>query len=245
MKTFNGTVPLKTPLTIYDLSFRVNVSPKRKTMQITVERDGSLILTLPPEANDQQARDFVREKRRWIYKKLAEKQQLRSDAQQKQFVNGEGFLYLGRSYRLKLVEPSDRQQPLSLTHGRFCLNKEVVDRGNSKETFIRWYATRGKGWLDRKAQEYYRRMEVEPAGIKIQDLGYRWGSCTRSGWLNFHWKTILLPAKMAEYVLVHELAHLHEPNHTAEFWHRVERAMPDYVERKQWIAEHGMEVKGL
>ena len=79
----------------------------------------------------------------------------------------------------------------------------------------------------------------------MQDLGYRWGSCGKGEMLYFHWKTILLPARIAEYVVVHELVHLHEPNHSAEFWQRLERAMPDYEERKQWLAEHGMDVEGL
>ncbi len=88
-------------------------------------------------------------------------------------------------------------------------------------------------------------MEVQPVGLKVQDLGYRWGSCGKGDWLYFHWKTILLPAPVAEYVVVHELAHLHEPHHTPEFWLRVERAMPDYTRRKTWLAEHGMEVEGI
>lgn len=88
-------------------------------------------------------------------------------------------------------------------------------------------------------------MEVAPAGVKVQELGYRWGSCGKGDWLYFHWKAILLPARIAEYVLVHELAHLHEPHHTPAFWRRVERVMPDYAQRKAWLAEHGMDVEGL
>ena len=61
----------------------------------------------------------------------------------------------------------------------------------------------------------------------------------------FHWKTILLPKHIAEYVVVHEMVHLHEPHHTAEFWLRLERAMPDYAQRKSWLAEHGIEVEGF
>jgi predicted metal-dependent hydrolase len=64
-------------------------------------------------------------------------------------------------------------------------------------------------------------------------------------WLYFHWKTILLPARIAEYVVVHEIAHLHEPHHTPAFWMRVERAMPDYVQRRAWLAEHGIDVEGI
>ena len=97
-------------------------------------------------------------------------------------------------------------------------------------------------WL---AQGFASFLKVQPAGLKVQDLGYRWGSCGKGEMRYFHWKTILLPARIAEYVVVHELVHLHEPNHSAEFWRRLERAMPDYEECKQWLAEHGMDVEGL
>lgn len=86
---------------------------------------------------------------------------------------------------------------------------------------------------------------MAPAGVRVQELGYRWGSCGKGRWLYFHWKTILLPRTIAEYVVIHELVHLHTAHHTPAFWHRLERALPDYERRKQWLAEHGMEVEGL
>ena len=67
----------------------------------------------------------------------------------------------------------------------------------------------------------------------------------KGDWLYFHWKSILLPARIAEYVVVHEIAHLHEPHHTPAFWLRVERAMPDFGQRKAWLAEHGIDVEGI
>lgn len=159
----------------------------------------------------------------------------------KEFVGGEGFLYLGRSYRLKLVAHQD--VPLRLAGGRFCLRRDAL--ASASEHFIRWYAERARVWLAGRVMGYQVRMEAQPAGVRVQDLGYRWGSCGKGDWLYFHWKTILLPARIADYVLVHEMAHLHEPHHTPAFWLRVERVMPDYAQRKEWLAEHGMDVEGV
>lgn len=83
-----------------------------------------------------------------------------------------------------------------------------------------------------------------PAELRVRDLGFRWGSCG-DGTLNFHWATILLPPRIVEYVVVHELVHLVEKNHTPEFWQRVERAMPDFEDRKRWLAAQGAEFVGL
>lgn len=228
-------------LTVDDLQFTLRRSLRRRTLQITVERDGKLVLSSPPDVDAARLEAFVLEKRFWIYTKLAEKEQLRRCVPTKEYVDGEGFFYLGRSYRLRLVD--GQCVPVKLLHGRFLLRRDLVEDG--RDHLIQWYSNRAKGWLWGKAQEYLTRMEVKPAGVKVQDLGYRWGSCGKGDWLYFHWKTILLPAHIAEYMVVHELAHLHQPHHTPEFWLRVERAMPDFERRKNWLAEHGMEVEGI
>lgn len=234
--------PVKLPmLQVNDLLFEVRRSASRRTMQITVERDGELVLSAPPEVDEAALRTFVLEKRLWIYTKLAEKDRLQRQVPRKEFVSGEGFLYLGRSHRLKLLDTQD--VPLKLVAGRFCLRRGDVPL--ARDHFIRWYTERAKTWLANRVAEYQARMEVSPAGVKVQDLGYRWGSCGKGDWLYFHWKAILLPARIAEYVVVHEIAHLHEPHHTPAFWLRVERAMPDYAQRKAWLAEHGIDVEGI
>lgn len=224
-----------------DLQFTIRRSSRRRTMQITVERTGELILSAPPEVSIKQLREFVSEKRFWIYTKLAEKDRLQRKMPLKNFVSGEGFLYLGRTHRLKLVD--DQNSPLKLVNGRFALRHDA--QASAREYFIRWYSERARIWLSGRVADYLSRMEVAPAGVKVQDLGYRWGSCGKGDWLYFHWKTILLPARIAEYVVVHEIAHLHEPHHTPAFWLRVERAMPDYAQRRAWLAEHGIDVEGI
>lgn len=230
-----------THLQVDELEFEVRLSDRRKTLQVTVDRGGELVLAAPTGVDDTKLRDFVRSKRYWIYKKLAEKAQLQRPIPRKEYVDGEGFLYLGRSYRLKLVD--DQKEPLKMANGRFLLRRDLADQGRNH--FIRWYSSRGKDWLTAKANEYCSRMEVDPAGVKVQDLGYRWGSCGKGNWLYFNWKTMLLPRTIAEYVVVHELVHLHEAHHTPQFWHRLERAMPDYERRKKWLAGHGIEVEGI
>lgn len=228
-------------LQVDDLQFAVRHSARRRTLQITVERGGELVLSAPAEADEARLRAFVQEKRFWVYTKLAEKDRLQRQVPRKEFVGGEGFLYLGRSHRLKLVDRQD--VPLKLTAGQFCLRRDALPA--AREHFVRWYSERAKIWLSSRVLEYATRMDVTPAGVKVQDLGYRWGSCGKGAWIYFHWKAILLPVRIAEYVAVHEIAHLHEPHHTSAFWLRVERAMPDFAQRKTWLAEHGIDVEGI
>lgn len=230
-----------TNLVIDDLEFDVRRSARRRALEITVDRDGALVLSAPEEAEDAHLHDFIRRKRQWIYKQLARHESQPPPPRSKEFVEGEGFPYLGRTYRLRIV--SDADAPVKLQAGRFAMTAKSA--ANGREHLITWYCERAKPWLWTKVRAYAPRMEVRPTGLRVQDLGYRWGSCGKGDRLYFHWKSILLPARIAEYVVVHEMAHLHEPHHTPGFWQRVERAMPDYLQRKTWLAEHGVEVEGL
>lgn len=228
-------------LTVNDLRFELRRSDRRRALEITVDRGGELILSAPPSVPDARLREFVQRKRMWVYRQLARREALGDARPRKAFVDGEGFAYLGRNYRLRLVAESD--SAVKLQGGRFIVPRALAPHGH--QHLIRWYCARAQPWLSAKVREYSGRMEVEPAGVRVQDLGYRWGSCGKGGWVFFHWKTILLPAHIAEYVVVHELAHLHERHHTPAFWRRVERAMPGFEGGKMWLHEHGRMVDGL
>jgi hypothetical protein len=117
-------------LRVDDLQFDVRRSSRRRTMQITVERNGDLILSAPPHVSDVMLLTFVQGKRFWIYTKLAEKERLRRPVPRKEFVDGEGFLYFGRSCRLKLV--AEQEIPLKLIQRRFTLRRDAVKNGRCR-----------------------------------------------------------------------------------------------------------------
>ncbi len=78
--------------------------------------------------------------------------------------------------------------------------------------------------------------------ITIRDQKSRWGSCSSRGTLSFNYRLIFAPSKVLDYVVVHELCHLTHMNHSSDFWHMVERIMPDYRVHKKWLKEHGHEL---
>lgn len=229
---------MKESFIINELEFELRRSNRRKTVGITVDRQGELVVSAPTSCPVELIRGFVEEKRLWIYTKLAEKEMLLPPRSRKEFVTGEGFPYLGRNYRLKLVDAERGQPPLRLYQGRFLLDRQRKD--DWKKRFILWYADHAVPWLEHRLNLLKDRVGVISSGVKVRDLGSRWASCNAAGILNFHWRTILLPARIIEYVIVHELVHLAEPHHSPEFWRRVERAMPDFAARKKWLAENGV-----
>jgi len=227
-------------LIIDNLSFELRRSPKRKTIGVIVERNGDLTLSAPKDCSIEKIEDVTKKKLLWIYTKLAQKELLFQPPKKKEYLTGENHFYLGRTYRLLLYDPPTTKktfEPLSLNHGRFMLVRS--ERQEAQKHFNNWYATRGKTWLEKKVSQFADRIGVAPKGVEIRDLGYRWGSCGQNGILNFHWKTITLPTKIIEYIVVHEMVHLIEPHHQSEFWRKLERSMPDFGERKNWLALNG------
>lgn len=224
-------------LTVDELTLEVRRSSRRRHLELLIDRGGELVLAAPESLDTEAMASFVREKKLWLYTKLAEKASRLQPPQGKQFVSGEGFPYLGRSYRLLLVSETSQQVPLKLENGRFKLLRSLAGQG--REIFIRWYAHHARAWLKKRSRLWTPRFEVQPKGMEVRDLGYRWGSCGKAGILNFHWATILLPPSVVDYVIVHELAHLIEPNHTPVFWQQISRVLPDYEQRKIWLAEKG------
>ena len=224
-------------LTIGDLEFELRRSARRKTIGITVDRDGSLLLHAPTDCPRSTIEQVAETKQVWVHTKLAEKEMLNASAVEKEYVPGEGFYYLGRSYRLGFVEDDDAPE-LGLYGGFFEMRADCRERARS--VFIDWYTQHAQPWLEKRVDRFFGPMGVEPQDIGVRDLGYRWGSCGVRA-IHFHWRTILLPPRIIDYVIVHELAHVEEPNHGDAFWKRVERAMPGYRERKRWLAENGAE----
>ncbi len=227
-------------LVIDTLTFELRRSPKRKSIGITIDREGGLILTAPQDCPMEAIERTAREKQVWVHTKLAEKNLFFHPSRPKAFVSGEGFFYLGRSYRLLLFMPSSAEvdlPALRLHQGRFRLRRGEQHR--AQDHFVRWYTDHGRPWILRRVDLLSARVGVSPGAVEVRDLGYRWGSCGKNASLNFHWRTILLPPRIIEYIVAHELAHLNDPHHGPDFWRRLERAMPDFAMRKEWLAASG------
>ena len=227
-------------LVVGDLVLAVAPSSDRKTIEIVVERDASLVLKAPPTATIERAKQFVAAKRPWVYRKLAEKDALTGPPVVKQFVEGEGFAYLGRSYRLTLTPDAGAKEGVRLERGRFHL---PASRAHEGATAMRhWYTRVGEEWLRRRVRPWASRLGEEAVEAEVRDLGYRWGSArpaTGPQRINVHWATLQLPPSLIDYVLVHELAHLQETNHTPDFWKIVGGLMPTYEHHKATLATIG------
>jgi predicted metal-dependent hydrolase len=209
----------------------------RATASIYIERDGAVSLLVPKELSDNQIEDLLEAKRKWIYRNQAEWHDLNATRVHREFVNGEGFLYLGRTYRLKLVD--QQEEPLMLKNGYFSLMLNGGSATEADQAFRDFYRNKGKEKIPERVDFFKGRMGVETKAVKVMELKNRWASCTPNGNLNFHWKCMMAPPTILDYIIVHELSHLIHANHTEAFWNEVDKVLPDYVDRKEWLKVHG------
>jgi hypothetical protein len=227
---------------VHDIEYHLLPGAPRKTTDIVIERDGQITVRPPVGMVPEQVDQTVLSKRMWIYRNLAEWKDLNATRVVREWVNGESFPYLGSRYRLQLV--ADQDEPLKLKDGSFHLHRSVIDQGGSEAAqaaFIRFYTDRGHDRLQKRVAFFSPRVGVRAPSVAVRDTGYRWAACLPKGDLHFHWKCLMAPLTVIDYIVVHELCHLHHRDHTDAFWNEVDKVMPNYRDRKDWLRRHGAE----
>lgn len=215
---------------------------RRKTASIYIERDGAVTVRVPDNLAEAEIAALIEGKRYWIHKHLTEWRELNAAQVAREYVNGEGFLYLGRSYRLQWV--ADQTVPLQLKGGYFLLRRDPQTQANPEEAFRAFYREQAHSRIPERVARYAPAFGVPPPEVHIMDLGHRWASANAAaadgkGRLNFHWRCLMAPLTALDYIVSHELTHLLVPDHSPAFWSELDKVLPDYPERQRWLREHG------
>jgi len=218
-----------------DITFNIKKS-KRKTLSIYIERDGTVTVIAPENSTDKEIEGVIKKKEYQIYKLLAEWELTNSTKVEREFVNGQSFLYLGKNYRLEIVR-EEQKKPLILKNGYFLLRKK--DESMAKQLFIGFYKEKGLPKIVERVERYQKRINVNPKQIRIMELQNRWASCSEKGNLNFHWKCTMAPLDVLNYIVVHELVHLIHKNHTKAFWNEIDTIIPEYQNHIEWLKING------
>lgn len=216
-------------LAIDSLVFEVRRSARRKTLGLTVDRGGELVIYAPESSDPGELARWTRSKLLWVHRKLLKKTDVLPRVREPEFVSGESFSYLGKNYRLKILRGV--KDSFSFDGKNFVLSRSA--RSKAADHFRRWYIQTGSAWLRDRVSLLSRKLGVSAKRLYVRDLGYRWGSCGKNGALYFNWKILQLPPRVTDYVIAHELAHLLEPNHGPELWRILDRSLPDWSARSE------------
>lgn len=206
----------------------------RKTLNISVERDRSIVVRAPHYLTADKIDRIVQSKRQWIKEKLNHSQKYPLVTDNKEFVSGETLMYLGKNYQLLVV--GEEFEGIEFDQ-RFKISK--LNQPKANELFKKWYLKQALIKIEPLATKYAKSLGVKYNQFKTSEMKYRWGSCTPANNIIFNWRIIKAPIFVLEYLVAHELVHLIENNHTPRFWNILSIQVPNYEKAKNWLMKNG------
>ena len=220
------------------IDIKIEKTDRRKTVSIFIERDGSVRVLAPSSLNDEKIEETVRSKQYQVFKKLAKWRELNQGKVNRQFVNGQSFMYFGRNYRLSIVE--NQGVPLKLCKGHLTLSRNKQDK--AEKVFKQFYKEKAEKKIAERLILIEDKFQQKPSSIKVLELQNRWASWTPKNGLKFHWKCAMAPVPVLDYIITHEMVHLKYPNHSPDFWNELDKKMPNYKEYENWLKQNGVKM---
>ena len=214
------------------IDFQVCIShdrPKRK-VAIHVYPDGSVQVDAPEGAGDSEIRDAVRKQARWVLKHVSDARQQREHVLARQYVSGESHFYLGRRHLLKVIVAPDEHATVKLLRGRLDVCCPKATPGLVKDLLRGWYRERAKEYLQNRLAIHADRLPWLSATPywKLVPMQKQWGSCSPKGVISLNPHLVKAPRDCVDYVLLHELCHLREHNHSERYYQLLGQLMPEW-----------------
>lgn len=217
------------------LDINVIRSPRKKSMHIVIERNGTVSVQVPESIEDERILSILKSKEYEIHKKLIYWKELNNEQIERQYVSGQSFMYLGKNYNLHLVE--GQKQNLVFKDGKFLLSEKTL---SPRDAFVKFYKKQAKLKIEERLLLYQDTVNKMPGKVEIRELPTRWASCTPAGNIYFNWKCVMAPTVVLDYLIIHELVHLEHPNHSRAFWDKVSILCPNYQQQETWLKRNGV-----
>jgi len=208
---------------------------KRKTMEIAVYPDRQVVFKAPIGTAWVDIERRAKKRVRWICKQILHFRQFEPRTPPRHYVSGETHLYLGRQYRLKVVQGD--KDSVKLMRGRLAVTiKGQATPERVKNCLESWYRTKAREKMPvvfEPVMERFKRLGHDCPELQIRKMKKRWGSLSKKGTLTLNLSLICVPKECIEYVITHELCHLKLHDHSAGFYKLLDRLMPDWERRKR------------
>jgi len=210
------------------------IRSKRRTLGLEISQDARLIIRAPYEVSLHDVQKVVFEKSSWIKAKQKIARQRCLQKMPRNFLERENFLYLGESYPLIILENS--KSPF-LFDKEFRLMRKYLS--SAQRLFVDWYKKQADLKIKERLNFYSELLGCKYNKFAVSNAKRRWGSCNSKGNIYINWRLIMAPPLILDYVVVHELVHLRERNHSKKFWGRVGKVYADYKDKRRWLKENG------
>ena len=217
------------------LSIKIIRTKRRKTASIIIA-DGLVKAVVPDQISDFTIKELVRKRMPWIRKKLQDKSYT-TYVKPKEYVDGENFLYLGDTYQLQSFI-SDLSS-VDVTNSYISVSLPKQSKESIKDLMTHWYVEKATEILTEKTGDYAKIIGVLPHLISVRDFKSKWGSCSIEGKISYNWRIVMAPHRILNYVVIHELCHMLEHNHSKEYWRHVNTYCNDFKECRKWLKQNG------
>ena len=207
------------------------IRSNRKTLCVSIDSLGQVIVRAPLRCSEERIFAFLREKSAWIDKHKAQ----RSGTGLKlppENLDGYSFMLLGKEYTVKLYEG----KKIALENDKSII---WVPKKNARERLVAWLKENALRIFIQESERLSQYTGLRFKEIKISTAKKKWGSCDGDILIRYTFRLIYAPKEMIEYVILHELCHIKEKNHSKAFWALVEKYMPDWKKRRAWLKNHG------
>jgi predicted metal-dependent hydrolase len=208
------------------------IRSRRKTMAIHITKEAEVEVRAPNNMTKAEIERFIKEKQKWINKHINERQHTNEQKQAFRLQYGDTVLLQGKAYPIA-AKPGNR---IGFDGREFYMPPDLPSN-QIKYAVIQIYKLTAKRIITNKVLEYSKRMSLIPTAVRITSAKTRWGSCSGRNRINFSWYLCMADDDVIDYVVVHELAHIKEHNHSPRFWAIVEDVLPDYKERQGKLKE--------
>lgn len=207
-----------------------------------INKNGQITVACPQKTPLAYVEQLMVKKNEWIQEKLKEIGERSDSVTEKSFGTGDEFYYLGETYKLEIINNTKVKKPaVSMESGVMALYlPEAADKEKIKLFLKNWYISEARQLLEDRIKKYSSFIGVFPERLTIREQKTRWGSCSSKGNINFNWKLVMSPLEVVDYVVVHELCHLREMNHSEKFWRLVEAVIPQYKVYRKWLKDNGV-----
>lgn len=210
----------------------VIIRTNRRSLSITVSKNGEIIVRAPKRLEMDYILAFLKEKEKWIIRKQKEIQEGKQSNYS--IANYEVFLFCGKQYKRMDVEGV---KDIELSNTNIIIPKNI-DNKKLVNLLKKWYLTLCKDVIVNRCEYFAKLMNVYFDSISFMNNKSRWGCCSKDGVIKFNFRILMLPHRVIDYIIVHELSHLLEFNHSERFYNIVASIMPDYKDQKRLLKNY-------
>ena len=225
-------------LRVFDEKIDYEVRRSENATQPRIDIDIHGVIVVLPDESDTNPQELVEENARWILKKWRKYEDYHEQAPSRRFEPNEFFPYRGDELPIKIRDVSESY----VTSDAIVLSSDTVDDLDIQNSLKILYRRKARSMFQSRIDYYSNKMGVNPEKLELRNQRTRWASCSPQQTLSFNWRLVMAPDEVIDYVVVHELAHLREKNHTRRFWAIVQEFDPDYEEHAEWLTENSSQL---